>query len=421
MITPYYLSLADLSDPDDPILKMCLPSPDELAPGGSLDTSGEADNTVLEGVQHKYKPTALMLSTNRCAMYCRHCFRKRLVGLSEAELNKRVDDAVNYLRAHKEVSNILISGGDSFMNSNRIIERYLHDLSQIDHLDFIRFGSRIPVTLPERIYGDSEFLDLFAHYAEKKAVYLVTQFNHPRELTEESLKAIRAMTARGVAVKNQTVLLRGVNDNAETLAELMRGLTRFGIAPYYVFQCRPVSGVKGRFQVPLQRGCELVDAAKSKQNGFGKCFRYAMSHPLGKSNSRTAAEGERSLNSTRTNSRRIPHGYSFAASPRPTPGSTRISTASDRPHRVNKNKPRLFRRGYLLISAFVFILARGLGLFAAFYTGALVIFLLPEIGHNTSFGTATFETLQRIFQRLVFFNIDFRHFIPSLQIRLSAL
>jgi KamA family protein len=282
MITPYYLSLADLSDPDDPILKMCLPSPDELAPGGSLDTSGEADNTVLEGVQHKYKPTALMLSTNRCAMYCRHCFRKRLVGLSEAELNKRVDDAVNYLRAHKEVSNILISGGDSFMNSNRIIERYLHDLSQIDHLDFIRFGSRIPVTLPERIYGDSEFLDLFAHYAEKKAVYLVTQFNHPRELTEESLKAIRAMTARGVAVKNQTVLLRGVNDNAETLAELMRGLTRFGIAPYYVFQCRPVSGVKGRFQVPLQRGCELVDAAKSKQNGFGKCFRYAMSHPLGK-------------------------------------------------------------------------------------------------------------------------------------------
>lgn len=282
MITPYYLSLADLSDPDDPILKMCVPSPDELDPGGSPDTSGEADNTVLEGVQHKYKPTALMLSTNRCAMYCRHCFRKRLVGLSEAELNKRVDDAVDYLRAHKEVSNILISGGDAFMNSNRIIERYLHDLTEIDHLDFIRFGSRIPVTLPERIYGDGEFLDLFAHYAEKKAIYLVTQFNHPRELTEESMKAIHAMTARGVAVKNQTVLLRGVNDSAETLAELLKGLTRFGIAPYYVFQCRPVSGVKGRFQVPLQRSCEIVDAAKSEQNGFGKCLRFAMSHPLGK-------------------------------------------------------------------------------------------------------------------------------------------
>ncbi|NCB51858.1 MAG: KamA family radical SAM protein [Clostridia bacterium] len=282
MITPYYLSLADLSDPDDPIRKMCIPSFDEFNPDGSPDTSGEASNTVLKGLQHKYKSTALMLSTNRCAMYCRHCFRKRLVGLSEDELSKRVDEAVKYLKEHKEVSNLLISGGDAFMNSNKIIERYLHDLTEIDHLDFIRFGSRIPVTLPERIYGDKEFLDLFEHYADKKAIYLVTQFNHPRELTEDAAKAIRAMLDRGVAVKNQTVLLRGVNDDPETLSSLLKGLTRYGIAPYYVFQCRPVSGVKDRFQVPLLKSCEIVDAAKSKQNGLGKCLRFAMSHPLGK-------------------------------------------------------------------------------------------------------------------------------------------
>ncbi|NCC68947.1 MAG: aspartate-semialdehyde dehydrogenase, partial [Clostridia bacterium] len=190
MITPYYLSLADLSDPDDPIRKMCIPSFDEFNPDGSPDTSGEASNTVLKGLQHKYKSTALMLSTNRCAMYCRHCFRKRLVGLSEDELSKRVDEAVKYLKEHKEVSNLLISGGDAFMNSNKIIERYLHDLTEIDHLDFIRFGSRIPVTLPERIYGDKEFLDLFEHYADKKAIYLVTQFNHPRELTEDAFKGL---------------------------------------------------------------------------------------------------------------------------------------------------------------------------------------------------------------------------------------
>ena len=282
MITPYYLSLADLSNPEDPIRKMCIPSFDELDSEGSLDTSGEADNTVLNGVQHKYKPTALMLSTNQCAMYCRHCFRRRMVGLSNDELNKRVDEAVNYLKQHTEVSNILISGGDPLVNPTQIIGRYLHDLTRIDHLDFIRFGSRIPVTLPERIYGDNELLDLFAQYADKKAISVVTQFNHPRELTEESLKAIRALTGRGVTVKNQIVLLQGVNSDPEVLAELLKGLTRFNIAPYYIFQCRPVSGVKGRFQIPLLDGCDIVDKAKAKQNGFGKSLRYAMSHPLGK-------------------------------------------------------------------------------------------------------------------------------------------
>lgn len=282
MISPYYLSLADISDPNDPILRMCVPSPDELGPNGSLDTSGEASNTVLSGIQHKYKATALLLSTNQCAMYCRHCFRRRMVGLSNDELNMRVDEAAAYLRAHHEISNVLISGGDSLMNSNRIIKRYLHNLTQIEHLDFIRFGSRVPVTFPQRIYGDEEFLELFTHYATKKALYLVTQFNHPRELTGEARKAIVAMTSRGVSVKNQTVLLRGVNDSAETLSELLKGLTRWGIAPYYIFQCRPVSGVKDRFQVPLLEGCEIVDAAKSEQNGFGKCLRFAMSHPLGK-------------------------------------------------------------------------------------------------------------------------------------------
>lgn len=282
MVTPYYLSLADLSDPDDPIRRMCIPSFDEFTPGGSFDTSGEASNTKLEGLQHKYRQTALLLSTNQCAMYCRHCFRKRLVGLSNEELNKRVDEAVDYVRDHEEISNILISGGDAFMNPNPIIERYLRELSEIDHLDLIRFGSRMPVTLPERVYGDPEFLDLFQNYSSKKALYLVTQFNHPKELTEEAYKAVRAMQERGVSVKNQIVLLRGVNDDPDTLAQLLKKLTQFGIAPYYIFQCRPVTGVKGRFQVPLLQGVRIVDEAKKQQNGLGKCLRYAMSHPRGK-------------------------------------------------------------------------------------------------------------------------------------------
>ena len=281
-ITPYYLSLVDAGDPDDPIGKMCIPSLAEFDEGGTFDTSGEADNTKLEGLQHKYAQTVLLLSTNQCAMYCRHCFRKRLVGLSEEELNKRVDDAAAYVRSHPEITNVLISGGDALLNPNRILERYLQELTNIGHLDFIRFGSRLPVTLPERIYGDSEFLDLFEHFARKKALSVVTQFNHPRELTDQARRAVRALIERGVPVRNQTVLLRGVNDSGETLGELLSGLTRMGAAPYYIFQCRPVTGVRGGFQVPLSEGIRIVDDAKARQNGFGKAVRYAMSHPLGK-------------------------------------------------------------------------------------------------------------------------------------------
>ena len=282
MITPYYLSLVNPADPADPIARMCVPTLDEFGPGGSFDTSGEASNTKLEGLQHKYAQTALLLSTNQCAMYCRHCFRKRMVGLSEDELNHRVDEAVAYVKGHEEITNILISGGDSLMNPNHIIDRYLRELTAIGHLDFIRFGSRGPLTLPERIYGDQAFLELLAKYAQKKAIYLVTQFNHPREITEQSIRAVRAVIERGVQVRNQTVLLRGVNDDGAVLGSLLSGLTRIGVAPYYIFQCRPVTGVKGRFQVPLQEGIRIVDSAKALQNGFGKSVRYAMSHPKGK-------------------------------------------------------------------------------------------------------------------------------------------
>ena len=257
LIPPYDLSLVDPTNPEDPIARMCVPSLAELEAGGSQDTSGEADNTKIEGLQHKYAQTALLLSTNQCAMYCRHCFRKRMVGLSDAELNKRVDEAVAYVSEHREINNVLVSGGDAF-------------------------GSRVPVTLPERIYGDEEFLDLFEKYGKRKALFLVTHFNHPRELTEQAARAIRAMIERGVPVRNQTVLTRGVNDSGEILAALLSGLTRLGVMPYYIFQCRPVTGVKGRFQVPLANGLRIVDEAKSRLNGIGKAVRYAMSHPRGK-------------------------------------------------------------------------------------------------------------------------------------------
>ena len=282
-IPEYYLSLIDPSDRHDPIRKMCVPDAMEFSEGGLKDTSGEADNTVVQGMQHKYKQTALILSTNQCAMYCRHCFRKRLVGYSSEEIAERLPEMADYVSRHAEISNVLISGGDAFLNSNEVIIKYLETFSAIPNISFIRFGTRTPVTFPFRITeDDGELTSILSDFALKKHIIVVTQFNHPREITDESVKSVRMLLIAGCSVFNQTVLLKGINDNPETLSALLNELVAIGVKPYYVFQCRPVEGVKNKFQVPLARGSEIVDKAKYMMSGPAKAFRYAMSHPTGK-------------------------------------------------------------------------------------------------------------------------------------------
>ena len=228
LINPYYLSLIDPDDPDDPVRKMCIPSVQELDAAGSTDTSGEKTNTILPGLQHKYAQTALLLSTHQCAMNCRHCFRRRMVGISDEESVTDIGMAADYIREHREITNVLISGGDAFMNSNETVGTYLSLLCSIPHLDFIRFGTRTPVVLPQRITTDGELKGILAKYAERKQIYVVTQFNHPRELTAEAKQAITELTALGIPVRNQTVLLKGINDNPETLSGLLKSLTAAG-------------------------------------------------------------------------------------------------------------------------------------------------------------------------------------------------
>ena len=278
----YYLSLIDPEDPEDPIRKLSIPSAWEIEEGGDEDTSGEGDNTVVPGMQHKYRQTALILSSNACYMYCRHCFRKRMVGITDEETAKRLELMTAYVQDHPEISNILITGGDSFANSNTIIRQYLDHFADMSQLDLIRFGTRVPVVYPQRIYEDVELLDMLREYCQKKQIYIITQFNHPREVTPEAVKAVKALMNCGLLIKNQTVLLRGINDSAEVLGELLSKLTACGVVPYYVFQCRPVRGVLNHFQVPLAEGYKIVDDAKALQNGQGKCIRYAMSHYTGK-------------------------------------------------------------------------------------------------------------------------------------------
>jgi lysine 2,3-aminomutase len=281
-VSPYYLSLIDWTDPDDPIRKMAIPSLEELNLAGFYDTSGEAENTKMPGLQHKYAETALILATNRCATYCRHCFRKRLVGLPTKEIMKRFEDAADYIAEHEEINNVLVSGGDPLVLSNEVIKKFLETLTKIEHLSFIRFGSRTPVTLPSR-FTDPELLALFKRYSQiDRRLYVVTQFNHPREITPQSVSAVSRLINAGVLLSNQTVLLKGVNDNSETLATLMNRLVSIGVTPYYVFQCRPVKRVKRHFQVPICEGVRIVEKAKAKCNGHSKRFKYIMSHKTGK-------------------------------------------------------------------------------------------------------------------------------------------
>lgn len=281
-IPEYYYNLIDQNDPEDPIKKICFPNTFESSSAGDFDTSGEATNTKMPGLQHKYKTTALVLTTNACFMYCRHCFRKRMVGYSSDEINNRMKETVEYLKNHEEVNNVLLTGGDSFCMNNDQIESYLKNLSEIEHLDFIRFGTRAPVVFPERIYGDKELVDLLGKYNQKKKLIIVTQFNHPRELTDEVKKAIDMLLNKGITINNQAVILKGVNDDPKVMSDLLNGLTRIGINPYYVFQCRPVTGVKSGFQKTLIESYEMAKESRKSLNGIGKRFKLIMSHVRGK-------------------------------------------------------------------------------------------------------------------------------------------
>jgi len=281
-VTPYYMSLIDWNDPDDPIRKMAIPSLNEFNIQGSYDTSGEAENTKMSGLQHKYSETALILATNKCAMYCRYCFRKRLVGLHTKEIIERFEDAAAYIKQHEHINNVLISGGDPLVLENEIIEQILSILSDIPQLKFIRFGSRAPVTFPSR-FEDDELLRIFSRYSRPdRRIYVVTQFNHPKEITEQSIMAVDNLIKSCIIVNNQTVLLKGVNDNPITLANLQNELVSIGVNPYYVFQCRPVKRVKQHFQLPICEGIKIVEKAKEHCNGHSKRFKFIMSHRTGK-------------------------------------------------------------------------------------------------------------------------------------------
>ena len=282
----YYLSLIDRTNPDDPIRRMCFPRAEELVVAGAMgettaDPYGDDKHDKGNGVLHKYDYTALLVVTECCAMYCRHCFRRRMVGKPDGHPPRDFAGALRYIADHPEINNVILSGGDPLMLSTAALRTMLTGLAAIEHVDFVRIGSRTPVTYPLRLFDDG-LIDLLREFGERKALYIATHFNHVREITPTATEAIRRLRLCGATVNNQAVLLRGVNDTAEDIVALMNGLLGIGVNPYYLYQCMPVSRVRHHFQIPLKQGVDIVDAARARLNGYGKRFKYIIGHDVGK-------------------------------------------------------------------------------------------------------------------------------------------
>jgi lysine 2,3-aminomutase len=263
--TPYYLSLADPADPADPILRQLLPDPAELAPGSAEkdDPFDELRHSPVPGLVHRYPDRALLVATNDCAAFCRHCMRRRNWGARRGVRTEgQLDAAAAYLRRHPAIRDVIVTGGDPLTLPDGKVDGILSRLRAIPHVETVRIGTRVPVTLPMRV--DRGLLAVLRRHAP---AWVVTQFNHPREVTKEAADACARLLRAGCPVANQAVLLRGVNDDASVLEALFRALLRIGVRPYYLHQCDLVAGT-GHFRTPLSRGVEILDALRGRLSGL---------------------------------------------------------------------------------------------------------------------------------------------------------
>ncbi len=278
----YYLGLIDWSDPDDPIRRIVIPSEEELKEWGDLDPSNEKRYTVAPGVEHKYRDTALILFNNLCGCYCRFCFRKRLFIKGNKEVIRDPEPAIEYIRSNPAINNVLISGGDPLLLSTRRLQEILSRLRDIEHVRIIRIGTKMPAFNPYRILDDDNLIRLIDSFSyEDRRIYMMVHFNHEKELTPQAIKAIGRLIEAGAIVCNQTPLIRGVNDDPKSLANLLNKLSFIGATPYYIFQSRPTIGNK-TYAVPVEEGLRIFEEAKTSLSGLAKRVKFAMSHATGK-------------------------------------------------------------------------------------------------------------------------------------------
>lgn len=264
-ITPYYASLMDPKDPMCPIRLQAVPSKNELVtlPYEMDDPLHEEQCSPVPGIVHRYPDRVLFIVTRMCAMYCRHCTRRRMVGeedepISEAEM----DSAIAYIAKTPQIRDVLISGGDPLTLSDAVLEKIISRLRAIKHVEIIRIGTRTPVTLPMRI--TKELADMLKKY---QPIWINTHFNHPREITPLSLKACSAIVDAGIPLGNQSVLLRNVNDNTDIMKELLLKLVMARVRPYYLYQCDLSRGI-GHFRTRVETGIEIIRNLTGSISGF---------------------------------------------------------------------------------------------------------------------------------------------------------
>ena len=276
----YYLSLIDWSDPSDPIHRTVIPCTDELDTWGNLDPSDEKSYSILPGLEHKYRSTVLLLVSNVCGGICRYCFRKRI--FMNKELLTDFDPAIDYIKQHPEVTNVLLTGGDPFMLATSKLEKIIDRLVEIDHVKIIRIGTKMPAFNPSRILDDPALLGLLKKpKSSGKQLYIMCHFSHPRELSAPAIASVESLRQTAAELTNQTPLIRGLNDHPEVLAELFKQLSFIGLPPYYLFQCRPAIGNRG-YCVPIEQGYQIFEQAKVLVSGLAKRAKFVMSHLTGK-------------------------------------------------------------------------------------------------------------------------------------------
>ncbi|WP_084024494.1 lysine 2,3-aminomutase [Vulcanibacillus modesticaldus] len=264
-ITPYYAMLMDPDSPNDPIRRQAIPlSYESLRTRYDLeDPLHEDTDSPAPGLTHRYPDRVLFLVTNQCAMYCRHCTRRRFSGhIGQGVPKKQIDSAINYIRNHQEIRDVLLSGGDALLINDRTLEYILKELRSIPHIEIIRIGTRAPVVFPQRI--TDSLVKIIKKY---HPIWINTHFNHPKEITKEAKVAVEKLADAGVPLGNQSVLLAGINDCPNTMKKLVHELVKIRIRPYYIYQCDLSQGI-GHFRTTVSKGIEIIEALRGHTSGY---------------------------------------------------------------------------------------------------------------------------------------------------------
>ncbi|MDI3523885.1 lysine 2,3-aminomutase [Kosmotoga sp.] len=264
-ITPYYATLMDPDNPKCPIRRQAVPTEKELIVDrwDMLDPLHEDEDSPVPGLTHRYPDRVLLLITDQCSMYCRHCTRRRFAGqLDKPRTKREIDKAIEYIRETPQVRDVLLSGGDALLVDDSVLEYILKELRKIPHVEIIRIGSRTPVVLPQRI--TPELVKMLKKY---HPIWLNTHFNHPKEITPESAKACETLANVGIPLGNQSVLLRGVNDSPYIMMELVHQLVKIRVRPYYIYQCDLSQGI-GHFRTSIRKGIAIMESLIGHTSGF---------------------------------------------------------------------------------------------------------------------------------------------------------